>query len=87
MRSHLNAVWRRRPRSDLGSAIARALSDKKGAPEKIGGKAASSISKNTSYLVAAEAAGSKLEKARAVGVTVLDEAGFKRLLSDAGVKP
>jgi DNA ligase (NAD+) len=87
VRPRLNAVWRRGPRSDVGSAAARALSDKKGAPAKIGAKAASSTSKNTSYPVTAEAAGSKLEKARALGVTVLDEEGFKRLLSDAGVKP
>jgi hypothetical protein len=85
VRPRLNAVWRGGPRCDLGSAAARALSDKKGA-ERIGSKAASSISKNTSYLVAGEAAGSKLEKARALGVTVLDQGGFKRLLSNAGAE-
>jgi len=45
-----------------------------------GGKAASSVSKKTSYLVAGENAGSKLDKAIKFGVPVLDEAGFLTLL-------
>ncbi len=39
------------------------------------------MSKRTSYLVAGEAAGSKLAKARGLGVPVLNEAGLHRLLS------
>ncbi len=46
-----------------------------------GGHAAGSVSKSTSYLVAGENAGSKLAKATELGVAVLDEEGFHRLLS------
>lgn len=45
-----------------------------------GGKAAGSVSKNTSYLVAGEGSGSKLARATELGVPVLDEDGFRRLL-------
>jgi DNA ligase (NAD+) len=46
-----------------------------------GGKAAGSVSKNTSYLVAGEGAGSKLAKATELGVPILDEDGFRRILA------
>jgi DNA ligase (NAD+) len=48
-----------------------------------GGKAAGSVSKKTDYLVAGENAGSKLAKAQELGVEVLDEASFRKLLGDA----
>jgi DNA ligase (NAD+) len=45
-----------------------------------GGKVSESISRNTDFLVAGEAAGSKLEKARELGVKVVDEAALQRLI-------
>lgn len=45
-----------------------------------GGKVTDSVSKKTSYLVVGEAPGSKLEKARELGVTILDEDGLRKLV-------
>ena len=47
-----------------------------------GGKASGSVSKKTDYVVVGENAGSKADKAEELGVTVLDEDGFRRLLED-----
>ncbi len=47
---------------------------------RAGGHAASSVSAKTDYLVAGDKAGSKLAKAEKLGVPILDEDGFRRLL-------
>jgi len=47
-----------------------------------GGKASGSVSKKTAYVVVGEAPGSKFDKAIELGVPVLDEVGFERLLSE-----
>ena len=48
--------------------------------EARGGRVNSSVSKKTDYVVAGDAAGSKLDKAQSLGVTVLDEGAFKTML-------
>lgn len=48
--------------------------------EARGGRVNSSVSKKTDYVVAGEAAGSKLDKAQSLGVTVIDEDAFKEML-------
>jgi DNA ligase (NAD+) len=47
-----------------------------------GGKASGSVSKKTDYVVAGESAGSKLDKAEQLGLHVLDEEGFVKLLEN-----
>lgn len=48
--------------------------------EAAGGRVSGSVSKKTDYVLAGEEAGSKLEKANRLGVAVLDEAAFRKLL-------
>ena len=58
----------------LGRAEAKTMA------QDVGGKVSGSVSKKTDYVIAGAEAGSKLEKAQQLGVTVIDEAEFLRLL-------
>ena len=49
--------------------------------ESFGGKVSSSVSKKTTFVLAGEEAGSKLDKANALGVRVIDEAEFKNMIN------
>jgi DNA ligase (NAD+) len=49
-----------------------------------GGRPASSVSKKTDFVVVGQSPGSKADKARALGVQIIDEAEFKRRLAGEG---
>lgn len=53
--------------------------------EAAGGKVSGSVSKKTHYVVAGAEAGTKLEKAQALGLSILDEAGLLALIAGEGV--
>jgi DNA ligase (NAD+) len=65
-----------------GSLTGFSRDDAKEAIVARGGKAASSVSKKTAYVVAGDAPGSKFDKAVELGVPILDEDGFRRLLDN-----
>lgn len=48
--------------------------------EKAGGRTSSSVSKNTDYVLAGEQAGTKLDKAKELGITIIDEEQFRKML-------
>ena len=50
----------------------------------LGGRTSGSVSRDTDYVVAGGAAGSKFDKAKALGVTIIDEAAFKKLVGHKG---
>ena len=55
--------------------------DAKAMLEAAGAKVGGSVSKKTTFVVAGDEAGTKLDKARDLGVTVIDEAGLRELLA------
>ena len=63
-----------------GTLAAMSRDEAKERIEAAGGKVTGSVSKKTDYVVAGEEAGSKLDKAKELGVAVLDEKGFIKLL-------
>jgi DNA ligase (NAD+) len=65
-----------------GTLSAMTREEAAGRLERLGAKVSSSVSKKTSALIAGDQAGSKLEKARQLGVDVLDEAEFLKLIME-----
>ena len=63
-----------------GTLVDFTRSDAKRAIESNGGKVTSSISKKTDYVIEGESPGSKLNNARKLGVSIIDEAAFKKLI-------
>ncbi len=69
----------------ITGTLSRPRDDFKNRIEAAGGRVTGSVTKKTSYLLAGEEAGSKLDRATELGVSVLDEAGFEALLTEKGL--
>jgi len=67
-----------------GTLQRRAKDEARMSIEARGGKVTGAPSRKTDYVLAGERAGSALEKARALGLTVLSEADFERMVAEAG---
>jgi DNA ligase (NAD+) len=68
-----------------GTLSGRTREEAAGVIETLGGKVLSAVSKKTRYVVAGAEAGSKLDKAKTLGVRILDEAQFEALIMNASV--
>ncbi len=67
-----------------GTLLRMSRNEAKSLVESLGGRVVGSVTKTTDYLVAGEAAGSKIEKARQAGITILDEESFFAILRRPG---
>ena len=65
-----------------GSLVRYSRDESKEAITARGGRASGSVSKSTDFVVVGDAPGSKADKARQLGVPILDEDGFTLLLTD-----
>lgn len=66
-----------------GSLTSFTREEAKEAIEEIGGRVSSSVSENTDYVIAGESPGSKYDKAQELGIKILDEEEFKKLLESS----
>lgn len=67
-----------------GTLSAMTRDEARAAIQALGGRVVGSVSRKTDYVVVGDNPGSKLEKARGLGIEILDEAGFQRLLAGGG---
>ena len=68
----------------LTGALSRPREEVKERLQELGARVSGSVSKKTDYVVVGENPGSKYDRAKALGVTVLDEAGLEKLLEEVG---